>query len=58
MYLTVKEIAQELRVTKVTINRIIRDGGLPAIKVRGRYRITQEDFDNYKKKVIKVNEII
>ena len=49
MYLTVKEIAQELRVTKVTINRIIRDGGLPAIKVRGRYRIKQEDFDDYKK---------
>ena len=49
LYLTVKEIAQELRVTKVTINRIIKDGGLPAIKVRGRYRVDQQDFDNYKK---------
>ena len=56
MVLTVSEIAKLLRVSKTTVNKEIYDGKLKAFKVRGRYRVEEEDFTKYKEKEIKKEE--
>jgi excisionase family DNA binding protein len=45
--LTVKEIAERLRLSRRTVYRMIADGELPSFKVRGQRRVTQGDFDVY-----------
>lgn len=47
-YLTVEEVAEELRVIPVTVQRYIKRGELPAIKVGGVYRILAQDYENFK----------
>ena len=41
-YLTVDEVADSLRVNAQTIQRLIRAGDLPAIRVGKLYRIAEE----------------
>lgn len=41
----VGELADKLRVNKMTIYRWIKAGKLPAVKVGKDYRITKEDFE-------------
>ncbi len=43
-YLTVKEIAAELRVTKQVVWRWIREGKLPALRIGKEYRIDRADY--------------
>ena len=43
-YLTVKEIAAELRVTKQVVWRWIREGRLPALRIGKEYRISRTDY--------------
>lgn len=45
--LTVEEVATELRVSVATVYRLIEDGELKAKKVRGQWRITRKDLDDY-----------
>jgi excisionase family DNA binding protein len=45
--LTLDEVAQALRVSVVTVRRLISDGALKAIKVRGQVRVRQVDLDAY-----------
>ncbi len=45
--LTVKEVAERLRVSQPTILRMIDDGELPAIRVRNQWRIRRSDLDDY-----------
>lgn len=47
--LTVQEVADRLRVSKMTIYRLIHDPDNPlgAVKVRGSYRIPREGFTRY-----------
>jgi excisionase family DNA binding protein len=45
--LTVKEIAEILRVHPTTIYNIIKRGDLPAIKVGNSYRVYKSDFVEY-----------
>ena len=47
-YLTVEEVAQELRVSTDTVLRWIRRKELPAYKFGGIYRITPADYQHYK----------
>ena len=41
----VEELAEKLRVNKMTIYRRIKAGKLPAVKVGKNYRITRADFE-------------
>lgn len=43
--LTINEITEILKVSKLTIYRYIKAGKLPAIKIGRDYRIKQNDFN-------------
>ena len=50
VWLTVKDITDELRVHEETVRRWIREGKLPAIQIgsrRGGYRVKREDLDSF-----------
>ncbi len=50
-FLTVKEIAERLKVKEFTVLDWIRKGDLPAYRVGGRsYRIKKQDFEEWLKK--------
>jgi len=46
---TVKEIAQELKVTERTVRRWIADGKLKAIKIQGILRIENPEYQRFLK---------
>ena len=46
---TVPEIAQILRISTKTTYQLIKEGDLPAIRVRGQIRITSEALAEYMK---------
>ncbi|MGH9194529.1 MAG: helix-turn-helix domain-containing protein [Acidimicrobiia bacterium] len=45
--LTVSEVASTMRVSNMTVYRLIKSGQLPAIRVGKNYRIRQSDMDRY-----------
>lgn len=45
--MTVAEVADSLRVSTMTVYRLIKSGALPAIRVGKNYRIRQHDLDAY-----------
>jgi excisionase family DNA binding protein len=42
---TVEEVAKILKVSTATVRRMIDDGELKAIRIRGQIRIRKEDLD-------------
>lgn len=44
---TVEEIAEALRLTDVTVRRLIQDELLVGYKFGGAFRVTREDFSNF-----------
>jgi excisionase family DNA binding protein len=46
-FATVPEVAALLRVSRMTVYRLIRQGDLPAVRVGRGYRIREEDVDRY-----------
>lgn len=52
-YFTVKEVADKLMVSHVTIRKLIKDGLLKSFKAGNRYRITQEQIDDYLESTVK-----
>jgi excisionase family DNA binding protein len=46
-YLTVAEVAEMLRVSNMTVYRLISAGSLPAVRVGKSYRLTEADVDRY-----------
>lgn len=46
-FLTVCEVAQMLRVSNMTVYRLINAGQLPAVRVGKSYRVREEDLDSY-----------
>ena len=46
-YLTVREVAGTLRVSNMTVYRLINAGDLPAVRVGKSYRLRDEDVDRY-----------
>jgi excisionase family DNA binding protein len=44
---TLDEVAAMLKVSIKTVRRLIDDGKLKAIKIRGQLRIKQSDLDDY-----------
>jgi excisionase family DNA binding protein len=45
--LTAAEVADQLRVSTMTIYRLIRRGELPAVRVGRNYRVRSEDLERY-----------
>jgi excisionase family DNA binding protein len=45
--LTAAEVADQLRVSTMTIYRLIRRGELPAVRIGRNYRVRAEDLDAY-----------
>jgi excisionase family DNA binding protein len=46
-FLTVAEVASMMRVSTMTVYRLIKAGALPATRVGKSYRLTDEDVDRY-----------
>ena len=47
LLLTVREVAATMRVSTMTVYRLIKSGQLPAIRVGKNYRIRESDVDSY-----------
>jgi excisionase family DNA binding protein len=43
----VSEVARVLRVSKMTVYRLIRQGDLPAVRIGRGFRIRQDDVHRY-----------
>lgn len=46
-FLTVAEVARQLRVSNMTVYRIIKSGHLAAVRVGRGYRIREDDLRRY-----------
>ena len=46
-FLTVAEVAELMRVSTMTVYRLIKGGELPAVRVGRSYRIREDDIDRY-----------
>ncbi len=46
-FLTPAEVAEELRVSAMTVYRLIKSGELRAARIGKSYRISEEDVDAY-----------
>jgi excisionase family DNA binding protein len=46
-YVTVAEVADLLRVSNMTVYRLVQSGELPAVRVGRSYRIREEDMDRF-----------
>ena len=47
IFFTPLEVANKLRVSKMTISRMIKSGEMPAFKIGGQYRISSEKLKTY-----------
>jgi excisionase family DNA binding protein len=47
IFVTVAEVAAQLRVSNMTVYRLIQSGALPAVRVGRSYRIRATDVDRY-----------
>ncbi len=45
--MTVSEVAQLMRVSKMTVYRLIHQGDLPAVRVGRGYRMREDDVHRY-----------
>ncbi len=46
-FVTVSEVAGQLRVSNMTVYRLVQSGQLPAVRVGRSYRIQADDVDRY-----------
>ncbi len=46
-FLTVGEVARLMRVSNMTVYRLIRSGALKAVRVGNRYRVRESDVHKY-----------
>lgn len=46
-FLTVSEVARLMRVSNMTVYRLIRSGSLRAVRVGNRYRVKESDVHRY-----------
>jgi excisionase family DNA binding protein len=46
-YLTVNEVADLMRISSMTVYRLIKSGELPAVRVGKSFRVREEDLDAY-----------
>lgn len=48
-FLTVAEVASVMRVSKMTVYRLVHNGELPAVRVGRSFRVSEEDVNDYLK---------
>jgi excisionase family DNA binding protein len=46
-FVTVSEVARQLRVSNMTVYRLVKSGQLPAVRVGRGYRIREDDVRKY-----------
>lgn len=46
-FVTVAEVARQLRVSNMTVYRLVKSGQLPAVRVGRGYRIREDDVRRY-----------
>ena len=46
-FLTVAEVASLLRVSNMTVYRLIKAGDLPALRIGRSYRVPEQEVDRY-----------
>lgn len=46
-FLTVGEVAKTLRVSNMTVYRLIESGELPAVRIGKSFRLREDDVDRY-----------
>jgi excisionase family DNA binding protein len=46
-FLTVQEVADLMRVSSMTVYRLIKSGELPAVRVGRSFRVSELDVDGY-----------
>ena len=49
-FLTVAEVAAMMRVSKMTVYRLVHNGELPAVRVGRSFRVQENDVDEYLRK--------
>jgi excisionase family DNA binding protein len=49
-FLTVAEVAAMMRVSKMTVYRLVHGGDLPAVRVGRSFRVQEKDVDEYLRK--------
>ena len=49
-FLTIAEVAAMMRVSKMTVYRLVHGGELPAVRVGRSFRVLEEDVDEYLRK--------
>jgi excisionase family DNA binding protein len=49
-FLTVAEVAGMMRVSKMTVYRLVHNGDLPAVRVGRSFRVLESDVDEYLRK--------
>lgn len=46
-FLTIAEVAGMMRVSKMTVYRLVHNGELPAVRVGRSFRVTEKDVNAY-----------
>ncbi|RYJ02587.1 MAG: DNA-binding protein [Actinomycetales bacterium] len=49
-FLTVAEVAAMMRVSKMTVYRLLHNGDMPAVRVGRSFRVLEKDVDEYLRK--------
>ncbi len=49
-FLTVAEVAAMMRVSKMTVYRLVHGGELPAVRVGRSFRVREDDVEEYLRK--------
>ena len=49
-FLTIAEVAARMRVSKMTVYRLVHGGDLPAVRVGRSFRVLESDVDEYLRK--------
>jgi excisionase family DNA binding protein len=49
-FLTIAEVAALMRVSKMTVYRLVHGGELPAVRVGRSFRVSEQDVDDYLRK--------
>jgi excisionase family DNA binding protein len=50
VFLTIAEVAARMRVSKMTVYRLVHAGDLPAVRVGRSFRVTEDDVNEYLRK--------
>lgn len=50
VFLTIAEVAAKMRVSKMTVYRLVHSGELPALRVGRSFRVTEDDVNDYLRK--------